>query len=276
MIDKLLEFAKQAGQVALDMQSKVDFYSSDKKSDSVADVVTQADLAISRMLYEFIQSEFADLDYIIVEEESEAELGDNPMEKIHAHEYAFIVDPIDGTLSYSIDMPFWGISIGVYKNQKPYCAVIYMPALNELIWADEKSVHLVKNPWTEKEVSRELKPASAPPAPVLAFKAYHMNLTSAYDKKTMKVYDYPCIVLKAVNAAIGRSTGAVIHPVNIWDLAGPIVIAERMGASVRYLSDGRQFDLFSDIVYEHFWHDPIIVCHPEYFEMFQKILEVRK
>lgn len=50
-------------------------------------------------------------------------------------EYAFIVDPIDGTLNFSRNLALSAISVALLKNDKPYIAVCYNPYINELYYA---------------------------------------------------------------------------------------------------------------------------------------------
>jgi len=49
--------------------------------------------------------------------------------------YRWIVDPIDGTKSFIRGVPFYGTLIGVEVDGIPSVGVIYLPALDELIYA---------------------------------------------------------------------------------------------------------------------------------------------
>ena len=48
---------------------------------------------------------------------------------------SIIIDPIDGTTNFVNGVPHTAISVGVYKNKKPYLAVVYNPILDELYTA---------------------------------------------------------------------------------------------------------------------------------------------
>lgn len=120
LIAQLLEFARTAGQAAINYQYKLQTKTNYLKNCAeVRTLVTKADLQISRQFRSFVETHFAKLNPLIVDEESISILGDKPFEKINAAEYVFIIDPIDGTLTYANHMALYGISVGVYKNGKP-------------------------------------------------------------------------------------------------------------------------------------------------------------
>ncbi len=94
----------------------------------VKDLVTNYDIAVEKFLIKEISKEFSDF-YIIAEEsKNDLELLDN----------LIIIDPIDGTSNFIKEIPYCCISIGVYKNKKPYIALVYNPILNELYTAQAK------------------------------------------------------------------------------------------------------------------------------------------
>lgn len=50
-------------------------------------------------------------------------------------DYRWIIDPIDGTKSFIHGVPLYGVLIGVEVRGVPSVGVIYMPALDEMVWA---------------------------------------------------------------------------------------------------------------------------------------------
>ena len=47
----------------------------------------------------------------------------------------WIIDPIDGTKSFVQGVPLYGVLIGVEEDDEMVAGVVYMPALDELVWA---------------------------------------------------------------------------------------------------------------------------------------------
>jgi len=50
-------------------------------------------------------------------------------------DYRWIIDPIDGTKAFIHGVPLYGVLIGVEVRGAAAVGVIYMPALDELVWA---------------------------------------------------------------------------------------------------------------------------------------------
>jgi len=121
MQDKLIEIIKQAGEILRDGYfSKKDVTFKAKK-----DLVTKYDIGIENFLKEKFLAEFKDFNVI-------AEESDNSNCKFAN---SIIVDPIDGTTNFVNQVPHTCISVGVYKDKKPYIGIVYNPILDQLYTA---------------------------------------------------------------------------------------------------------------------------------------------
>lgn len=94
--------------------------------DSVANIVTSADIAVQKFLQEKLCSLLPGSVFF-------GEEGNAAMEK---GEYQWIVDPIDGTMNFSRGMGESGISAALVKNGQPVAAVVYNPFKQELFAAE--------------------------------------------------------------------------------------------------------------------------------------------
>jgi histidinol-phosphatase len=90
-------------------------------------VVTVADRQSEQLLRRTIAKAFPD-DGILGEE-----YGEQPGRS----RYRWILDPLDGTLSYAQGVPLYGVLIGVQDRETGQCpiGVIHMPALAEMVYA---------------------------------------------------------------------------------------------------------------------------------------------
>src|SRR3989344_8884472 len=122
MLEVAKKAANEAGEVVLKLRDNLKVKT--KSNDS--DVLTQADLASEKIILATLKSSFPKYNYLSEEVGKE----DNKSE------YTWVIDPIDGTLSYASGLPFFGISIGLLKNNKPFIGVINLPALKSLYWAE--------------------------------------------------------------------------------------------------------------------------------------------
>jgi len=121
-LELALEAARAAGGVTLQ------FFQGDQLGTMSKDdgsPVTEADKGAERVLREAIHEAFPD-DAILGEEYGEA-AGDSG--------YRWILDPIDGTVSFVHGVPQYGTLVGVYRGDTPIAGVVHMPALSETVYA---------------------------------------------------------------------------------------------------------------------------------------------
>lgn len=87
--------------------------------------VTAADRGAEELLRDLISREFPD-DGILGEEH-----GETP----GRNSYRWILDPIDGTMSFVHGVPLFGTLIGLEAEDEPVMGVCRIPALDEVAWA---------------------------------------------------------------------------------------------------------------------------------------------
>jgi len=121
----LVQLARRAGQMALQMQATSP--ASDKADGSV---VTEADVQVETLLRHELGRRFAGVP--VLGEEQGFGTGSQAQTLM-----AFVVDPIDGTLSYAHGDALWAVSIGLLRAGKPVAGVVVAPALGRAWWAAE-------------------------------------------------------------------------------------------------------------------------------------------
>ena len=107
-----------------------------KAKDDKGDLVTNFDYAIEKYLIEKIKEKYPDFSIISEEYNNNNELTEN----------CFTIDPIDGTINFANGIPLWGIQVACIRNYKTCSAVIYLPKLNELYYADENGAFMNDKP----------------------------------------------------------------------------------------------------------------------------------
>ncbi len=134
---ELLEFAinlaRTAGQVALPL-FRQDLVISSKLHDGF-DPVTQADRAAEAAMRKCIEQTFPG--HGIIGEE----FGVKPPDS----EYAWILDPIDGTRSFICGTPTWMTLIALTRNGKPVAGVASQPFTGEIFAGTPKASYLLHN-----------------------------------------------------------------------------------------------------------------------------------
>jgi len=113
----------QAGDAALELQVKAKVAYAKQNA---TDIVTEGDLLANKIITDAIKEKYPE--HVILSEEGEHKLGE---------EYTWIIDPIDGTFSYSKGTPLFCVMIGLAYKKEMLMGAVYAPALNELYFAEK-------------------------------------------------------------------------------------------------------------------------------------------
>lgn len=107
-----------------------------KSKDNNGDLITNFDYEIEEYINNKIKENYPDFSIISEEYNNENILVDN----------CFTVDPIDGTINFAHNIPLWGIQVACIRDGKTCAAVIYLPKLDELYYADSNGAFLNGSP----------------------------------------------------------------------------------------------------------------------------------
>ncbi|MCL4154915.1 UNVERIFIED_CONTAM: hypothetical protein GTU68_016637 [Idotea baltica] len=119
------EAARLGGSILQEWSTK--FTASEK---SPANLVTEADLASEKAIFEYISERFPDHRFM-GEEGLSKEDGNSP--------YRWIIDPLDGTSNYVHQFPYYAVSIGLERGNELIAGVIYDPTRDEVFSAETGS-----------------------------------------------------------------------------------------------------------------------------------------
>ena len=119
LLDKALSFTRLAGNLTLDYFGKqVDV---ERKADDSP--VTRADREAEALLRRLIMDAYPD--HGIVGEEYGVH---NPDARVQ-----WILDPVDGTMSFIHGIPLYTTLVGILVDSEPYVGLIYAPAMGEMV-----------------------------------------------------------------------------------------------------------------------------------------------
>jgi len=269
---------KTAGELAMRNYGRAD--NSEFKSENVADLVTDADKQISRMFTKFAAENFSDLNYSIIDEENLRVLGENPFDTINRSEWQFVIDPIDGTLPYSMGIPTFGIIVGVLHFGKPFCGAVYAPALGELVYGDQNSAFWLKHAFSAIQEKIELKRTEITKRSLILdmdrWVRPHADINYSNDLPANFFATATHLVYMATSRARGLYVGSGPYiSVKIWDIAGGWAIMKLLDIEFMDYKTGEiltelsahKFDNGFKIKSRH------IVCKPKDFAYFKSIVE---
>lgn len=129
MEDKFLKVAKEAALEAGKVIQKYLGKKTDKKvkHEDVSDFATDADLEAEKVIISILSQNFPTHN-IITEEQENIQKGS---------EYSWVIDPLDGTFSFSHGIPQFSVMIGLLMDNKPILGVINHVPSGDLYWAEQ-------------------------------------------------------------------------------------------------------------------------------------------
>ena len=247
-IEFFLNLINDAGAKALRMQREAfDIHTKEDNS-----LVTDADLWVQGFLKEKISSRFKDYQFICEEDHpalrapsttppfghpSKEGNGGEFSDKVNFSDetVSVIIDPIDGTAMFTMCLPFWCISIGIFKGYTPQYGFIFSPASNLLFYNDDQSSYLNGKKLTADpsiEIGKET------------------NIFYSSEIKDLTINNFPGKIRNlgstALHAALAADNKrnrllAFIGKSYLWDWAGAIPIIQKAGVNLKYLN-GTELD----------------------------------
>lgn len=234
LLEAMKEAALAAGKHALVVQQN-----GAKRTRLKADhsVVTQADGECENLIRDRLKRYIDENGFSFQGEETGLSAGTS--------DFAFVVDPIDGTTNYEIGDPNWMVSIGVTYRGKPVAGVTYQPALDKLYSAQEGQGSFL----TQGGKTRQLQISDAAPnAHVFetlfsrhpdrgAQRALHAIIDQwipalTGNKQHARYRTLGCPSVPLCMLAEGARNGLVAKPIKLHDVAASMVIAQEAGAEI--------------------------------------------
>lgn len=215
-LELLIDAAREAGRIAMPF-SNADPEIWDKPDG--AGPVTEADLAVNRMLEAELQK--ARPDYGWLSEETPP--NDQRLER----DRVFIVDPIDGTRSFIEGSKTWAHSIAIAENSKIVAGVVFLPLRDKLYAAAQ-------------DLGASLNGAALSPSKVSNMEAAEvLAARPTMDDKywtTPPLFNRshrPSLAYRLSLVAEGRFDAMLtLRPTWEWDIAAGTVILEEAGVAV--------------------------------------------
>ena len=237
MKKELIKIIKKAGKIL-----KKGYYSNkDVTFKAKKDLVTKYDVAVENYLKEKFTKKFKEFN-IIAEESDNANVEFNN---------SIIIDPIDGTTNFVNGVPHTAISVGVYKNKKPYLAIVYNPILDELYEAKIGKGAFLNGKELKVSVESDLQKA------LLATGFPYTSGSSEDDLNDVvkKIKDILplCQDLRRLGSAsidlclVARGTFEGYYEMNLkpWDVSAGVLILSEAGGKITNIN-GDEYNLFED------------------------------
>lgn len=238
LLDTALAAARDAAAVHVKYLDTV--AAEDWTEKGAADFVTHVDETAERCIVDRVRRDFPD--HAIVAEEAATAPGAAVPDDIHHLEWAWIIDPLDGTTNYLHGYPMYAVSIAVAHRGEPVAGVVLNSASGE-IWTAVRGGGAFRNGRAIRvsgidRLSRALIGTGFP------FKALH--LLPEYTRQLQATLRSSSGVRRAGSAALDLCHLATGWFDGFWELtlapwdvaAGTLMVREAGGVVTRMDGDG--------------------------------------
>ena len=234
-LETALIAAKEAGQLIL---SALDGEFSIEEKSSSFDVVTEVDKQSEKLIRDRILQAFPD--HLFLGEEDASESFQSLQEEAAEIPFLWIVDPIDGTTNFVHGIPGFTVSIALACKGELVLGVVYDPSRNEMFWAEKgKGAFLnskrIKVSNTEKAAECVIATGFvATPA----YREVNIDTVAAIGKQFRGIRLLGSAALSLAYVACGRFGALWEYGLNVWDLAGGILIVQEAGGKTTDINGG--------------------------------------
>ena len=229
-LDYIREIARQAGEI---IQSYVGV-DLDVQHKSRTDLVTRADHASEDFLIDTIRKSFPDHGV------NAEELG----RLDGAVDHQWYIDPLDGTLNFAHNVPFYAVSIAYAYQGQIELGVVYDPAREELFSAERGQGAFLNGKPLHVSAFTELVDCmlvTGFPKDVWGTPQDNMREFLSFSKVSQTVRRLGSAALDIVYVGAGRLDGFWELTVNNWDIAAGCLIVEEAGGVVTDLKGGPDY-----------------------------------
>jgi myo-inositol-1(or 4)-monophosphatase len=231
MQDFLVECVQAAGDLLRDYCGRA---LAVRTKESLASVVTEADLASERCLFERIRSRFPD----------DGLLGEETGYHHGRTDRVWMVDPLDGTSNFVAGLPWFGVMVALLERERPVLAALHLPLLDALYTAETgRGARLNGDPirvTAETELGRLLIAYSFDASPDPARTLGEAERLARVAQRARNLRATNCL-LDFCYTAEGKLGGAINQACKIWDVAAPWLLVREAGGEVTDTA-GRDLD----------------------------------
>lgn len=236
MKDFLREIILEAGQISLEYRGRLGEIKISEKA--ARDIVSEADLAVEDFLIGRIRQEYPG--HAVFGEESGEHGG---------KDYRWIIDPIDGTVSFVRGQAYYSVSVAVEKDGQLELGAVYAPVLDELFTAQKNSGAFLNG--VSIHVSGEKELAGCLLATGFACRrdksVGNLPYFSELLDRITDVRRCGSAALDMCYTACGKVDGFWELSLNIYDVAAGILIAKEAGGTISDFS-GNPVSDYKEIV----------------------------
>jgi myo-inositol-1(or 4)-monophosphatase len=217
-----------------------------KSKQDANDLLTKYDTKSNEMILEHLEKNYPDIS--IISEESPAIMKKS--------EYAFAIDPLDGTRNFVRNIPVFFVGIGLIKDNETVLSITINPITNEIFWAI-KGKGAFRN-GDRISVGKRTIELSDVVVRTLPDKQLEKKIVSEIVDRVHQVKNNMCSHEEISGVAFDRYDGFVSQGSSIWDYCHYLIVKEAGGKVTDWEGDAFDLSKKNIIVSNGIIHDKLI------------------
>lgn len=225
LISAMTAAARAAGKGLLNDRARLETLTVHSKA-GAADMFTEADLRAEATVREQLLTHAPDFGFL--GEEGGLVPGRDT-------DYVWIVDPLDGTTNFLTGSPLFAVNIALAKGGEAIAGVTYVPAMEELFWAEAGSGAWLGDRRIRISSRATLEESVLGVGIPFATKDRHEQFYAEMERLTRRVTGIRRLGAGAIDmawVACGRHDAYWEQSVSAWDMAAGVAIVREAGGLV--------------------------------------------
>ncbi|MCD4712300.1 MAG: inositol monophosphatase family protein [Clostridiales bacterium] len=224
-VNREVNIVKKIVQDAIDTILSSDINSLHVLDKGRQDIVTGRDFEMERYIKKELLNHFPE-DRFMGEEENHFELDENR---------TWVCDPIDGTVNYTMGIPYYGVQIALMEAYEPVFCLIALPELGQVYHAIKGEGAFVNDERITLDPSKLLRSS------IVTFgdfsksnpgsRNFQLKAIEALMEKAMRIRIQGASSVDFAFVASGKNGCHILFSKNLWELAPGRMLAESAGCA---------------------------------------------
>lgn len=205
------------------------------------DLVTYVDQMTEKRIVEGLKKIMPDSGFITEEKTIDDDIKD----------FTWIIDPLDGTTNFVHGIPFFSVSIALFRNKKVVLGVVYNPGMNECFHSYEGGGVYVNDlpiKISETDSLADAIVATGFPYDDLPDIERYMALLRVFVEHSHGVRRFGSAALDLAYVASGRFDAFYEAGLNPWDVAAGTFLVKQAGGEVSDFTGGTDYIFGKELI----------------------------
>jgi myo-inositol-1(or 4)-monophosphatase len=186
-------------------------------------LVTRVDAESQELLINYLSKQFPDIPFVAEEQDRQVN------KRVNGDGYYFVIDPLDGTASFVIGIPFFCVSVALCKGPNAVVGVLVDPNHNEEFTAVAGKGSFLNGNRISVTKRRQIEELYLNVNHTKFDQKLFESINKNIMKKIRRFHKLGSLCLEVAYVASGRLDGTINNDLSMWDIAAAGLIVEEAG-----------------------------------------------